>query len=355
MEETTSRKDHSCCSSSHKPSAKKWYQIPLLWIFVCILILLISAQIIPALRSFRHLFLSYARVMAVPILLGLLAGGMIDYFVPKEYISKYLARKSKRTVFLAAGLGFLASACSHGVLALAMEIHKKGASGPAVIGFLLASPWANLPVTFLLIGFFGWRALLIIFSAIFIAISTGLLFQVLDRKGWIEQNRHTVQVETEFSIRKDIERRFREYHFSFKGLGADIRGVAQGALGLGGMVLGWVLFGILLASLAGAFIPTGAFQAYLGPSLFGLLATIAAAAVIEVCSEGTSPLAFEIYRQTGALGNAFAFLMGGVVTDYTELGLIGTQMGPRTALWMIAVSLPQVFLMALIFNMLGKS
>ena len=33
----------------------------------------------------------------------------------------------------------------------------------------------------------------------------------------------------------------------------------------------------------------------------------------------------------GALGNSFAFLMGGVVTDYTELGALWSNIGRRTA------------------------
>ncbi|MBI4549664.1 MAG: permease [Candidatus Omnitrophica bacterium] len=332
----------------------KWYQRPIVWLSACLVLLLALSYWIDALKSFRHMFVSYARIMLVPVLLGLLAGGIIDHFIPREYISRYLARKTKRTVFLAAGLGFLASACSHGVIALAMEIHKKGASGPAVISFLLASPWANLPVTFLMIGFFGWKAWILILSAITVALTTGLAFQLLDRKGLIEVNRHTAVTDPGFSIRQDLMRRWSGYKFSFQQLRDDARGVLRGTRELAGMVLGWILFGVILASLAGAFIPSRAFQAYLGPSIGGLLATIAAAAVIEVCSEGTSPLAFEIYRQTGALGNAFAFLMGGVVTDYTELGLVWTRIGPRTALWTIALTLPQVFFMALIFNQLGK-
>jgi uncharacterized membrane protein YraQ (UPF0718 family) len=47
------------------------------------------------------------------------------------------------------------SVCNHGILAIAMQLHKKGASTPAVIAFLLASPWANFPLTLMLIGFFG--------------------------------------------------------------------------------------------------------------------------------------------------------------------------------------------------------
>jgi len=79
------------------------------------------------------------------VALGLVLGGIVDYYVPREYISKILSRPKKRTVIYATGLGILASACSHGILALSMELHKKGASGPAVVSFLLASPWANLP------------------------------------------------------------------------------------------------------------------------------------------------------------------------------------------------------------------
>ena len=55
------------------------------------------------------------------------------------------------------------------------------------------------------------------------------------------------------------------------------------------------------------------------------------ATVLEVCSEGTSPIAFEIFNKTAALGNPFIFLMAGVATDYTEIGLLWTNIGRRTA------------------------
>jgi uncharacterized membrane protein YraQ (UPF0718 family) len=57
---------------------------------------------------------------------------------------------------------------------------------------------------------------------------------------------------------------------------------------------------------------------------------------------GSAPIAFELYRHTGALGNAFAFLMGGVVTDFTELGALWTNIGRRTVFWLLAVTLPLV-------------
>jgi len=117
------------------------------------------------------------------------------------------------------------------------------------------------------------------------------------------------------------------------------------------MVLGWVQLGLVLSAVMGAFVPHQVFERFLGPSLGGLLITLLVAAVIEVCSEGTAPLAFELYRHTGALGNAFAFLMGGVVTDYTELAALWANIGRRTVLWLLLVTLPMVLAVGLVLNL----
>ncbi|MBI4387545.1 MAG: permease, partial [Candidatus Omnitrophica bacterium] len=289
-------------------------------------------------------------MMVFPIALGFFLGGLVDYYIPREYISKYLARKKKRTILYSVALGFLASACSHGILALSMELHKKGASGPSVVSFLLASPWANLPVTILLIGFFGLKGVLIIVAALLIAIVTGLIFQVLSEKGWIEENQHTIKAPDDFSIAQDLSKRFRGYQFTFQNLMKDTQGIARGIYELADMVLWWLVLGVLLASFA-IYVPHHIFEHFLGPSFLGLLATLILATVLEVCSEGTSPLAFEIYKQTGAFGNAFAFLMGGVVTDFTEVGLIWVNLGKKTALWFLLLTIPQVIFFGWLFNL----
>jgi len=307
---------------------------------------------VPFLEPFSKAFWEYVRLIAGPVALGLVLGGFIDRFVPKEYISNLLARPKKRTVFYATGLGLLASACSHGILALSMELHKKGASGPAVVSFLLASPWANFPVTLLLIGLFGWKGLLIIFAALSVALSTGLLFQYLDAKGWIEKNQHTAPFDISFKAASDFKKRLAGYHPSFTQFKNDLTGIARGTLVLSEMVLGWVTFGIFLASLAQAYVPSHIFATYLGPSPLGLGATLLLATVLEVCSEGTAPLAFEIYRNTKALGNSFVFLSAGVLTDYTEIGLVWSNLGKKSALWMVLVGVPQILILGYLFNVL---
>ena len=310
------------------------------------------SYLIPFLVPFRKSLLMYFKTIWWAILLGILLGGIIEHYIPRTYISHILARPGKRTIFYSVILGFLMSVCSHGILAISMQLHKKGASTPAVITFLLASPWANMVLTIMLIGFFGLKALFIIISAVIIAITTGFIFQFLERRGLVETNVNTAYVEKEFSPLADIKKRFREYKFSLQALKSDIKGIYQGMLSLSNMVLWWILIGMGLASLTGAYIPASIFRNYMGPTIFGLMITLVIATVIEVCSEGSAPLSFEIFRQTGALGNSFVFLMAGVVTDYTEIGLLWHNVGRKTAIWLPIITVPQVVILGMLANIL---
>ncbi len=327
-------------------SRKKWFRERIWQVSIPLAVLLAISYFVPALNPLFNAFIDYLALIWWAILLGLLIGGFIDYFVPREYISKGLAGSGKKAVFYATGLGFLMSACSHGILAISMELYKKGASVPAVVAFLLAAPWANLTVTVMLFGFFGVKAVFLVVSAVVIAIITGLVFQLLERKNLIEQAK-PVKVEKGFSIREDARQRLRNYRFKPR----DVTEVGKSSWALAKMVLWWILIGMLLASLASAFIPAQLFQAYLSASLLGLLATLVLATLIEVCSEGSSPMAFEIFRQTGAFGNSFVFLMAGVATDYTEIGLIWSNIGRKSALWLPIVTVPQILLLGYLFNL----
>ncbi|UCD15315.1 MAG: permease [Candidatus Omnitrophota bacterium] len=314
--------------------------------------LMLLSYVVPTLEPFRSSLLMYFKKIWWAVLLGFFIGGIIDHYVPREYVSYILAKPKKRTIFYSVILGFFMSACSHGILALSIELHKKGASNPAVVAFLLASPWANMALTIMLIGFFGVKALFIILSAIVIAVITGFIFQFLQKVNLIEKNENVVKSQESFSIIADIKERFRSYKFSLKTLKEDLKGIYKGAVSLSNMVLWWILIGMGLASLAGAYIPSNIFQNYMGPTLLGLMLTLFVATVIEVCSEGSAPMAFEIFKQTGALGNSFVFLMAGVATDYTEIGLLWHNVGKRTAIWLPIVTVPQVVLLGVIANLL---
>jgi len=342
-----SHKEVATCLAQPKA---KWYKNKTVIIAFILILSSLLSYILPPLEPFRESLVMYFRRIWWAILLGLVLGGVIDRFIPREYISYFLSKPKKRTIFYSVILGFFMSACSHGILALSIELHKKGASNPAVVAFLLASPWANLPLTVMLIGFFGLKALYIIFSALLIAIITGFIFQFLQSRGLIETNQNIKEPQQGFSVFGDIKEKVSSYKLSLNQLGQDIKGIFSGALSLGNMVLWWILLGMGLAALSAAYIPQNIFQNYMGPTALGLAVTLVVATILEVCSEGTAPLAFEIYRQTAALGNAFVFLMAGVVTDYTEIGLLWHNVGKRVAIWLPIITVPQVVALGILAN-----
>ncbi len=142
------------------------------------------------------------------------------------------------------------------------------------------------------------------------------------------------------------------YKLSSQTIKSDLKGIYGGMVSLSNMVLWWILIGMGIASFAGSYIPTEIFKNYMGPTIPGLLVTLVLATVIEVCSEGSSPLAFEIFRQTKAFGNSFVFLMAGVSTDYTEIGLLWHNVGRRVAIWLPIVTVPQIIVLGVIANII---
>ena len=346
----------SCPSCEHKHKVP-WYKERLYIITIIAIVLVMISYFVDELNPFFAAFKEYFLLIWWAILLGFIIGGIIDYFIPREYIEKYLSRHQKRTILYAIVFGFLMSACSHGILAIAMELYKKGASTSAVIAFLLASPWANLPITILLFGFFGFKALLVVISAFLIAITTGLIYQKLERKGWVECDKcksgEDYLILTDFSIIKDIKRRWKNYEFTKNNVKTAVKGTLQGSWALTKMVMWWLIIGMIMASVARVIAMQyhELFMMYMGPTVLGLLVTLFFATIIEVCSEGSSPLAFEIYNQTRAFGNSFTFLMAGVATDYTEIGLIWHNIGRKAAIWLPLITVPQILILGYLFNL----
>lgn len=338
-------------SCEHCDKPKPWYKEPL-FIMAGIILVSFALNLILWANGNRILvpvfekFFGYLKLTWWAIGLGLLIGSLIDILVPQDFMANLLAR-GKKSILIAVFLGFLASACSHGILAIAVSLYKKGASTAATLAFLLAAPWANLAITVLLFALFGARALLIIGGAILIAIVAGFVFQILEERGIIERQGDKWD--------KGVKRDRGNTKWVWPGWRNLVGGVIKNSWSLAKMVVWWVLLGFFLGSILGTFVPEEFFHQYFGPSVAGLLATLVLASVIEVCSEGSAPMAFELFQKTGAFGNTFVFLMAGVATDFTEIGIVSTNIGKRAAIALILVTVPLVLALGLLFNNLKVS
>lgn len=330
--------------------AKKWYKEKLYIVSVIVIALFIVSYFF--IQPLFDALWDYLKLIWWAVLIGLFLGGVIDYLIPREYIKTYLGRHKRSSIFYAVFFGFLMSACSHGILAIAIELYKKGANTSSVIAFLLASPWANLPITILFFSFFGIKALFIVGSAIIIAIITGLIYQLMERKKVIECDKCGLPDADGFSIWKDAKQRMKAFKWNGKNLADVSKGILSGSWSLSKMVMWWILIGMVVASFARAFVPQHFFMRYMGATAFGMVVVLVLATIIEVCSEGSAPMAFEIFKQTGAFGNAFIFLMAGVATDYTEIGLIWSNIGKKAAIWLPIITVPQILLLGWLFNVI---
>ena len=108
----------TCSSCCNPPSANaKWYKNKFIVTASILLILAGLSYFIPFLEPFRTHLWMYFKAIWLAVVIGIILGGVIDRFVPRQYVSKILAGSSKKTIFYSVMLGFLTSACSHGILA----------------------------------------------------------------------------------------------------------------------------------------------------------------------------------------------------------------------------------------------
>ena len=282
------------------------------------------------------------------VLMGILMIAVLGR-VPREFVMSALGTRSGSGGIIRATLaGVLLDLCSHGVLMVGAKLYERGASTGQVIAFLVSSPWNSLSLTLILIALIGlpWTLAFIVFSMV-IAIITGILFDHFVARGVLPANPQVRDLPADFRFWPEAKAQLRDLRITGPYIAETLlAGVKESR-----MVLRWILFGVLLASLVRAFVSPELFETFFGPTLLGLGVTLIVATILEVCSEGSTPIAADILTRAGAPGNSFAFLMGGVATDYTEIMILkDTTQSWRVALFLPLITLPQVILLGWLIN-----
>ncbi len=283
------------------------------------------------------------------VLLGVLAVGFLAR-VPRELVIGFLGRgHSFAGLVRAAAGGVLLDLCSHGILLVGMQLYRRGASLGQTVAFLVASPWNSLSLTLILVSLIGWKwTLLFIALSVVIALLSGIVFEWLVRRGVLAPNPNSVDLPRDFDWSAEALDGIR----GVKWNSAFFAAVARSGVSEASMILRWIFLGTVLAGLLRAFVPDEIFGTWFGPSIAGLGLTLLLATVLEVCSEGSSPIAADLLGRAGAPGNAFTFLMAGVSTDYTEiLSLRQTTKSWRTALFLPLVTVPQIVALGIVLNL----
>lgn len=339
----------SCCDSEVASQADWLLRVTACGVFILYLLFLFGGSEWPEwLTRLSATSYEMMNTMWWGLLLAALFVGLLEK-IPQQWVMAVLGQgNSLKGILRATFAGLLLDLCSHGILMVGMKLYQRGASLGQVFAFLVASPWNSLSLTIILLTLIGWQwTLLFVILSMVIGVITGLCVDAWVQRGGLPINPNLQQVDPDFRLGVALKKSWRETHFSASVAYSILVDGVKGSK----MVLRWVFLGVLLASLIRAFVPLDIFQTLFGASITGLLLTLVSATVIEVCSEGSTPIAADIFNRAQAPGNSFTFLMAGVSTDYTEIMSIrDTMKSWKIALALPLISLPQILCIGYVLN-----
>jgi len=339
----------SCCGSKRRIDWLLWGSLAVVALAYGIHLLSLETWLAWApLREFAHGVHELMTAMWWGIVAGIVAVGVMHQ-VPREAVMKAMGRSgSVAGIGRAVLAGVALDLCNHGILMVGMKLYERGATLGQVFAFLIASPWNSFSLTLILVALVGLpMTLLFILLSMLIALVSGILVEKFIAPPKQEAIDASAVPPSWGEVWQGIRASFPKKSRMLPVLLCD--GFKESR-----MVLRWVFFGVVLAAAIRAFIDPASFQEWFGPSVAGLFLTLAGATIIEVCSEGSTPIGADLVNRAGAPGNGFVFLMAGAATDYTEIMALKETTGRWSkALLLPAVTVPQILVIGYIVNTLG--
>jgi uncharacterized membrane protein YraQ (UPF0718 family) len=269
------------------------------------------------------------------LLLGLIIAGLMKSWLPSQILSKHLG-SGKLAIVKAAFIGAPLPLCSCGVIPVATQLRRSGASAPATASFLVATPETgvdSVSVSYALLG--PVMAIYRPISAITSAIITGFLVTTAKAQQTTEQpktkptkpccasKKEQAQVEVKASSccssktsaikqASAIDKTLTGFKYAFSKLIDDL--------------IGWLLVGLTFATLIKTFLPTSFLIEY-GSGLPAMLLMIAISIPMYICATASTPVAAGLIMAGISPGTALVFMMAGPATNISTLGVIKNEMG----------------------------
>lgn len=279
---------------------------------------------------------------------------MIQAFVPRDRLVRFMGDASPRSVGLATIFGAASSSCSFAALSAARALVMKGAHFVAAVAFMFASTNLVVELGILIFLFLGWEYVLaeIVGGIVLIVLSTLLIRATYPRK-WLEDAREALEEQEEVSSESfDWRERMR----SREGW----RLVGHRFVGEWGMVWEEIAIGFTIAGFVAVLVPTEWWETIFLMDLQGQIpdwvialenAVVApfVAAMTFIGSMGNIPLA-TVLASNGVL---FAGIMGFIYSDLMVPPLVAVNAkyyGWRVALYIAAVMFVSIVATALTLN-----
>jgi uncharacterized membrane protein YraQ (UPF0718 family) len=290
-------------------------------------------------------------IEALPfLLLGTLASGLVEEFVSREALSHLAPRSRLGNVLLGALMGLAFPVCECGVVPLTRRLFRKGLPLPVGVAFLLAAPVINPVVIASTFAAFGWGTVFVgrLFFTLLIAMGVGLVFSLAPQPARLLQpNTHPtwqpVKVAPvgaaspdEITVRPPIPVRM-------------TRSLALAADEFFEMGR-YLVLGSLLAAGMQTVVPQSALLAVGGGALSSVIAMLALAFVLSVCSTVDAFLALA-FVNTFTTGSILGFLVFGPMVDVKSVLMFVSVFKRRVALYLVLLPLMMALLVAVYLNL----
>jgi uncharacterized membrane protein YraQ (UPF0718 family) len=276
-------------------------------------------------------------IEALPfLLLGTLASGLVEQFLSRETLGRWMPRNRLGRAVAGALMGLAFPVCECGVVPLTRRLFRKGLPLPIGVAFLLAAPVINPIVIASTYAAFGWGAVLLgrVGFTLLIATSVGLLFSLAPQPRRLVQFSAWPAVSGSSGMSTPRQRR--------RTLSERLMGALTIAADEFFEMGRYLVLGSLLAAAMQSVVPQSTLLAIGKGALSSVLALLALAFVLSVCSTVDAFLALA-FVNTFTSGSILSFLIFGPMVDIKSVLMFSTVFQRRVVLYLVLLP----FVMAL--------
>ena len=294
-------------------------------------------------QNFIFNFFELFQESAPWLLLGLLIAGMMKWLVPMDLLQKHMGQNNISSVIKAALIGAPLPLCSCGVIPAAIGLRRAGASKPATVSFLVATPETgvdSISVSYALLGPF--IAIIRPISAIFSAIYVGLLTLFFANKSVLSEKEANI-TDQNHSKSCCAPKKVQESEKSCCSKEVDIEKLPEKSPKMSlyekslnvikyasGQLLSditkWLLLGLLLAAAIKTWIPDE-FLTQWGDGFVAMLFMALIGIPMYICATASTPIAAGFLALGISPGAVLVFMLAGPATNVSTMGMIRKELG----------------------------
>jgi uncharacterized membrane protein YraQ (UPF0718 family) len=267
-------------------------------------------------------------VEAVPFLVaGSIVSGLIEVYIGREVIARFVPRNPILAAFVGALLGFTFPVCECGVVPVTRRLYQKGLPLSVGIAFLLSAPVVNPVVILSTYTAFGWGPVLIgrLLFSILVAFLVGLIFSLAQPQEVLLESR-------DWKLEIGQASPATSHHSPAAG------GRFWQALTIGGDdfldMARYLIVGSMLAALMQTIVPQSTLLALGSGPVISIIVMMVLAFVLSICSTVDAFLALS-FISTFTTGSILSFLVFGPMVDIKSTLMFLGVFRRRTVVYLI--------------------